>query len=115
MASTRHCRPAGMSMNDVQLIINWDGHWVCEQGVYWYDGKRSKWVLFLRDATFAQLLDKVHNVTGIDEHNFRVIIKTVAHTIRPSMPIEISDDDDVIILLRQRNVDPLVCITVFEI
>ncbi|KAL5852707.1 hypothetical protein ACOSQ3_007825 [Xanthoceras sorbifolium] len=31
------------------------------------------------------------------------------------MPVEISDDDDVVILLRQKNVDPLVCITVFEI
>ncbi|KAL5782662.1 hypothetical protein ACOSP7_007691 [Xanthoceras sorbifolium] len=32
----------GMSMVDVQLIINWDEHWICEQEVYWYDGKRSK-------------------------------------------------------------------------
>ena len=99
----------------MQLIINWDGHWVCEQGVYWYDGKRSKWVLFPREATYAQLLDKVYAVTGIDRNCFRVIIKTVAHTIRPSMPVEISDDDDVVILLRQKNVDPLVCITVSEI
>ncbi|KAL5802784.1 hypothetical protein ACOSQ4_031089 [Xanthoceras sorbifolium] len=22
----------GMSMDDVKLIINWDGHWVCERG-----------------------------------------------------------------------------------
>ncbi|KAL5849829.1 hypothetical protein ACOSQ3_007885 [Xanthoceras sorbifolium] len=55
----------GMSMVDVQLIINWDEHWICEQEVYWYDGKRSKWMLFPKDATFVQLLDKVYDVTRI--------------------------------------------------
>ncbi|KAL5791015.1 hypothetical protein ACOSQ2_005903 [Xanthoceras sorbifolium] len=103
-----------MSMVNIQLIINWDGHWVCGQGVYWYDSKRSKWLLFSIDTTFAQLLDKVYYVTVINRNNYQVIIKTVAHTICPSIPVEISDDD-VVLLLRQKNFDPLVCITVFEI
>ncbi|TXG69961.1 hypothetical protein EZV62_004896 [Acer yangbiense] len=39
----------------------------------------------------------------------------VAHTFRPSMPIEIVDDEDVALLLRRENVDPLVCISIEEI
>ncbi|KAK0599640.1 hypothetical protein LWI29_007202 [Acer saccharum] len=40
---------------------------------------------------------------------------TLPQTFRPSMPIEIVDDEDVALLLRRENVDPLVCISVEEI
>ncbi|TXG64287.1 hypothetical protein EZV62_011281 [Acer yangbiense] len=44
-----------------------------------------------------------------------VSMTTLAQTFRPSMPIEIIDDEDVALLFRRENVDPLVCITVEEI
>ncbi|KAK2642019.1 hypothetical protein Ddye_023782 [Dipteronia dyeriana] len=40
---------------------------------------------------------------------------TLPQTFRPSMPIEIVDDEDVRLLLSRENVDPLVCISVEEI
>ncbi|TXG67582.1 hypothetical protein EZV62_008857 [Acer yangbiense] len=40
---------------------------------------------------------------------------TLPQTFHPSMPIEIVDDEDVALLLRRENVDPLVCISVKEI
>ncbi|KAK1563039.1 hypothetical protein Q3G72_021270 [Acer saccharum] len=40
---------------------------------------------------------------------------TLPQTFRHSMPIEIVDDEDVALLLRRENVDPLVCISVEEI
>ncbi|KAK3229140.1 hypothetical protein Dsin_001021 [Dipteronia sinensis] len=40
---------------------------------------------------------------------------TLPQTFRPSMPIEIVDDEDVQLLLCRENVDPLVCINVEEI
>ncbi|KAK1568905.1 hypothetical protein Q3G72_030278 [Acer saccharum] len=44
-----------------------------------------------------------------------VSMTTLPQTFYPSMPIEIVDDDDVALLLRRENVDPLVCISVEEI
>ncbi|KAK2634850.1 hypothetical protein Ddye_029642 [Dipteronia dyeriana] len=40
---------------------------------------------------------------------------TVAQTFRPSMPIEIVDDEDVVLLLHRENVDLIVCISVEKI
>ncbi|KAK2642006.1 hypothetical protein Ddye_023769 [Dipteronia dyeriana] len=58
---------------------------------------------------------KVYNVKGIDRDHYRVSMTTLPQTFCPSMPIEIVDDEDVSLLLRRENVDPLVCISVEEI
>ncbi|KAK2649051.1 hypothetical protein Ddye_016540 [Dipteronia dyeriana] len=57
----------------------------------------------------------VYRVIGIDRNHYRVTLTTVAQTIRPSLPVEIIDDDDVALLLRREHVDPLVCISVEQI
>ncbi|TXG54834.1 hypothetical protein EZV62_020090 [Acer yangbiense] len=102
-------------MTNVQLVLNWGGEWKSDHGVYWYDGRRGRAFDFPRDANYDQLLDKVYRVIGIDRNHYRATLTTVAQTIRPSLPIEIIDDDDVALLLRRENVDPLVCISVEEI
>ncbi|TXG50204.1 hypothetical protein EZV62_022728 [Acer yangbiense] len=102
-------------MTNVQLVLNWGGEWKSDHGVYWYDGRRGMAFDFPRDANYDQLLDKVYRVIGIDRNHYRATLTTVAQTIRPSLPIEIIDDDDVALLLRRENVDPLVCISVEEI
>ncbi|KAK2665777.1 hypothetical protein Ddye_004351 [Dipteronia dyeriana] len=51
----------------------------------------------------------------IDRNYYRVTLTTVAQTIRPSLPVEIIDDDDVALLLHREHVDPLVCISVKQI
>ncbi|KAK1566579.1 hypothetical protein Q3G72_001611 [Acer saccharum] len=102
-------------MTNVQLVLNWDGEWKCDHGVYWYDDRRGRAFDFPRDANYDQLLHKVYRVIGIDRNHYRATLTTFAQTIRPSLPIEIIDDDDVALLLRQENVDPLVCISVEEI
>ncbi|TXG72867.1 hypothetical protein EZV62_001446 [Acer yangbiense] len=102
-------------MTNVQLVLNWGGEWKSDHGVYWYDGQRRRAFDFPRDANYDQLLDKVYRVIGIDRNHYRATLTTVAQTIRPSLPIEIIDDDDVALLLRRENVDPLVCISVEKI
>ncbi|TXG52386.1 hypothetical protein EZV62_021555 [Acer yangbiense] len=102
-------------MTSVQLVLNWGGKWKSHHGQYWYEGRRAKAFDFPRDANYDLLLDKVYYVTGIDRDHYRVSMTTVAHTFRPSMPIEIVDDEDVALLLRRENVDPLVCISIEEI
>ncbi|KAK1568372.1 hypothetical protein Q3G72_023716 [Acer saccharum] len=102
-------------MTSVQLVLNWGGKWKSHHGQYWYEGQRAKAFDFPRDANYDLLLDKVYYVTGIDRDHYRVSMTTVAHTFRPSMPIEIVDDEDVALLLRRENVDPLVCISIEEI
>ncbi|KAK2649709.1 hypothetical protein Ddye_017198 [Dipteronia dyeriana] len=57
----------------------------------------------------------VYRVIGIDGNHYRVTLTTLAQTIRPSLPNEIIDDDDVALLLRREHVDPLVCIIVEQI
>ncbi|KAK2640237.1 hypothetical protein Ddye_028032 [Dipteronia dyeriana] len=57
----------------------------------------------------------VYRVIGIDRNHYRVTLTTFAQTIRPSLPIEIIDDDDVALLLCRKHVDPLVCISVEQI
>ncbi|KAK3212353.1 hypothetical protein Dsin_017059 [Dipteronia sinensis] len=91
------------------------GEWKSHHGEYWYEGRRAKAFDFSRDSNFDQLLDKVYNITGIDRDHYRVSMTTLPQTFRPSMPIEIIDDEDVALLLRRENVDPLVCISVEEI
>ncbi|KAK2648592.1 hypothetical protein Ddye_016081, partial [Dipteronia dyeriana] len=83
--------------------------------VYWYDGRRGRAFDFPRNANCDQLLDMVYRVIGVDRNHYRVTLTTVAQTIRPSLPIEIIDDDDVALLLRRENIDPLVCISVEQI
>ncbi|KAK2665808.1 hypothetical protein Ddye_004382 [Dipteronia dyeriana] len=102
-------------MTSVQLVLNWGGKWKSHHGQYWYEGQRAKAFDFSRDANYDQLLNKVYRVTGIDRDHYRVSMTTVAQIFRPSMPIEIVDDEDVVLLLRRENVDPLVCISVEEI
>ncbi|KAK3222221.1 hypothetical protein Dsin_009246 [Dipteronia sinensis] len=102
-------------MKNVQLVLNWGGEWKNDHGVYWYDGRRGRAFDFPRDANYDQLLDKVYCVIGIDRNHYRATRTVVAQTIRPSLPIEIIDDDDVALLLCRENVDPLVCISVEEI
>ncbi|TXG48510.1 hypothetical protein EZV62_024385 [Acer yangbiense] len=102
-------------MTSVQLVLNWGGKWKSHHGQYWYEGRRAKAFDFPRDANYDLLLDKVYYVTGIDRDHYRVSMTTVAHTFRPSMPIEIVDDEDVALLLRRENVDPLVYISIEEI
>ncbi|KAK2655520.1 hypothetical protein Ddye_008572 [Dipteronia dyeriana] len=86
-----------------------------DHGVYWYDGRRGRAFDFLRNANYDQLLDMLYRVIGIDRNHYRVTLTTVAQTIRPSLPIEIIDDDDVALLLCREHVDPLVCISVEQI
>ncbi|KAK2637620.1 hypothetical protein Ddye_025415 [Dipteronia dyeriana] len=58
----------------------------------------------------------VYRVIGIDKNHYWVTLTTIALTIRPSLPIEIiDDDDDVALFLRREHVDPLVCISVEQI
>ncbi|KAK1557544.1 hypothetical protein Q3G72_026703 [Acer saccharum] len=102
-------------MKNVHLVLNWGGEWKNHHGEYWYEGRRAKTFAFSRDSNYDQLLDKVYNVTGIDRDYYRVSMTTLPQTFRPSMPIEIVDDEDVALLLRRENVDPLVCISVEEI
>ncbi|TXG54078.1 hypothetical protein EZV62_019334 [Acer yangbiense] len=102
-------------MKNVHLVLNWGGEWKNHHGEYWYEGRRAKAFAFSRDSNYDQLLDKVYNVTGIDRDYYRVSMTTLPQTFRPSMPIEIVDDEDVALLLRRENVDPLVCISVEEI
>ncbi|KAK2661678.1 hypothetical protein Ddye_000252 [Dipteronia dyeriana] len=102
-------------MTSVQLVLNWGGKWKSHHGQYWYEGQRAKAFDFPRDANYDQLLDKVYRVTGIDRDHYQVSMTTVAQTFRPSMTIEIVDDEDVVLLLRRENVDPLVCISIEEI
>ncbi|KAK1582103.1 hypothetical protein Q3G72_011835 [Acer saccharum] len=102
-------------MTSVQLVLNWGGKWKSHHAQYWYEGRRAKAFDFPRDANYDLLLDKVYYVTGIDRDHYRVSMTTVAHTFHPSMPIEIVDDEDVALLLRLENVDPLVCISIEEI
>ncbi|TXG61570.1 hypothetical protein EZV62_012933 [Acer yangbiense] len=102
-------------MTSVQLVLNWGGKWKSHHGQYWYEGRRAKAFNFPRDANYDLLLDKVYYVTVIDRDHYRVSMTTVAHTFHPSMPIEIVDDEDVALLLRRENVDPLVCISIEEI
>ncbi|KAK1553374.1 hypothetical protein Q3G72_033881 [Acer saccharum] len=102
-------------MASVQLVFNWGGKWKSHHDQYWYEGRRAKVFDFPRDANYDKLLNKVYHVIGIDRDYYRVSMTTIAHTFRPSMPIEIVDDEDVALLLRQENVDPLVCISVVEI
>ncbi|KAK2644611.1 hypothetical protein Ddye_019806 [Dipteronia dyeriana] len=82
---------------------------------YWYEGRRAKAFNFSRDSNYDQLLGNVYNVIGIDRDHYRVSMTTLPQTFRPSMPIEIVDDEDVALLLRRENVGPLVCISVEEI
>ncbi|KAK2642515.1 hypothetical protein Ddye_024278 [Dipteronia dyeriana] len=58
-------------------------------------------------------IDKVYSVIGIDINHYRVTLTTVVQTFRPSLPIEIIDDNDNVALLLRR--DPLVCISVEQI
>ncbi|KAK3205632.1 hypothetical protein Dsin_019678 [Dipteronia sinensis] len=102
-------------MKSVHLVLNWGGEWKSHHGEYWYEGRRAKAFDFSRDSNYDQLLDKVYNVTRIDRDHYRVSMMTLPQTFRPSMPIEIVDDEDVALLLRRENVDPLVCISVEEI
>ncbi|KAK1584068.1 hypothetical protein Q3G72_029567 [Acer saccharum] len=102
-------------MKNVHLVLNWGGEWKNHHGEYWYEGQRAKAFAFSRDSNYDQLLDKVYNVTGIDRDHYRVSMTTLPQTFRPSMPIEIVDDEDVALLLGRENVDPLVCIGVEEI
>ncbi|KAK3198323.1 hypothetical protein Dsin_021738 [Dipteronia sinensis] len=111
-------------MKSVHLVLNWGGEWKSHHGEYWYEGQRAKAFDFSRDSNYDQLLDKVYNVNGIDRDHYRVSMTTLPQTFRPSMPIEIVDDEDVALLLRREdvalllrreNVDPLVCISVEEI
>ncbi|KAK1560756.1 hypothetical protein Q3G72_030599 [Acer saccharum] len=102
-------------MKNVHLVLNWGGEWKNHHGEYWYEGRRAKAFAFSRDSNYDQLLDKVYNVTGIDRDYYRVSMTTLPQTFRPSMPIEIVDDEDVALLLRRENVDPLVCISVEKI
>ncbi|KAK3199043.1 hypothetical protein Dsin_022458 [Dipteronia sinensis] len=78
-------------------------------------GQRGLAFDFPRDANYDQLLDKVYRVIGIDRNHYRVTLTTVAQTFRPSLPIEIIDDDDVALLLCRENFDPLVCISIVQI
>ncbi|KAK0598914.1 hypothetical protein LWI29_000693 [Acer saccharum] len=107
--------PRSEGMKNVHLVLNWGGEWKNHHGEYWYEGRRAKAFAFSRDSNYDQLLDKVYNVTGIDRDYYRVSMTTLPQTFRPSMPIEIVDDEDVALLLRRENVDPLVCISVEEI
>ncbi|KAK2639285.1 hypothetical protein Ddye_027080 [Dipteronia dyeriana] len=91
------------------------GEWKSDHGVNWYDGRRGLAFDFPRNANYDQLLDMVYRVIRIDRNHYRVTLTTVAQTIRPSLPIEIIDDDDIALLLRREHVDPLVCISVEQI
>ncbi|TXG64866.1 hypothetical protein EZV62_011860 [Acer yangbiense] len=97
-------RPDGFSkkmsdgMKNVHLVLNWGGEWKNHHGEYWYEGRRAKAFAFSRDSNYDQLLDKVYNVTGIDRDYYRVSMTTLPQTFRPSMPIEIVDDEDVALL-----------------
>ncbi|KAK3199141.1 hypothetical protein Dsin_022556 [Dipteronia sinensis] len=102
-------------MKSVHLVLNLGGEWKSNHGEYWYEGRRAKAFDFSRDSNYDQLLDKVYNVTRIDRDHYQVSMTTLPQTFRPSMPIEIVDDEDVALLLRRENVDPLVCIIVEEI
>ncbi|KAK2649702.1 hypothetical protein Ddye_017191 [Dipteronia dyeriana] len=93
--------------------LGWE--WKNHHGKYWYEGRRMKAFNFSRDSNYDQLLGKVYNVIGIDRDHYRVSMSTLPQTFRLSMPIEIVDDEDVALLLRRENVDPLVCISVEEI
>ncbi|KAK3229278.1 hypothetical protein Dsin_001159 [Dipteronia sinensis] len=106
---------SGLMMKSVHLVLNWGGEWKSHHGEYWYEGRRAKAFDFSRDSNYDQLLDKVYNVTGIDRDHYRVSMTTFPQTFRPSMPIEIVDVEDVALLLRRENVDPLLCISVEEI
>jgi hypothetical protein len=106
---------SGLTMKNVHVVLNWGGEWKNHHGEYWYEGQRAKAFAFSRDSNYDQLLDKVYNVTGIDRDHYRVSMTTLPQTFRPSMPIEIVDDEDVALLLGRENVDPLVCIGVEEI
>ncbi|KAK2664916.1 hypothetical protein Ddye_003490 [Dipteronia dyeriana] len=105
----------GLTMKNVHLVLNWGGEWKNHHGKHWYEGQRAKAFNFPRDSNYDQLLGKVYNVTGIDRDHYRVSMTTLPQTFRPSMPIEIIDDEDVALLLRRENVDPLFCISVEEI
>ncbi|KAK0578641.1 hypothetical protein LWI29_013658 [Acer saccharum] len=98
----------------VEVTSEKGGEWKNHHGEYWYEGRRAKVFAFSRDSNYDQLLNKVYNVTGIDRDYYRVSMTTLPQTFRPSMPIEIVDDEDVALLLRRENVDPLVCISVEE-
>ncbi|KAK2646266.1 hypothetical protein Ddye_021461 [Dipteronia dyeriana] len=102
-------------MKIVHLFLNWGGEWKSHHGEYWYEGRRAKAFVFSRDSNYDQLFDKVYNVTGIDKDHYRVSMTTLPQTFRPSMPIEIVDDEDIQLLLSRENVDPLFCISVEEI
>ncbi|KAK2661714.1 hypothetical protein Ddye_000288 [Dipteronia dyeriana] len=106
---------SGLTMKSVYLVLNWGGEWKNHHGEYWYEGQRAKLCDFSRDSNYDKLLYKVYNVIRINRDHYQVSITTVTQTCRPSMPIEIVDDEDVALLFHRENVDPLVCISVEEI
>ncbi|KAK2652587.1 hypothetical protein Ddye_012443 [Dipteronia dyeriana] len=112
---TRWKKVSGLTMKNVQFVLNLGGEWKSHHGKYWYESRRAKAFNFSRDSNYDQLLGKVYNITGINRDHYRVGMTALPQTFHPSMPIEIVDDEDFALLLRRENVDPLVCISVEEI
>ncbi|CAL8155373.1 unnamed protein product [Prunus armeniaca] len=83
-------------MKTIVILVCYNGKWVTSKKMCKYKGGDSKGLIVPRTITFAELLDRVHQIGNINSKEDKVCLKfSVLVASNEWKHIKIEDDDDV--------------------
>ncbi|XP_040362170.1 uncharacterized protein LOC112165109 isoform X2 [Rosa chinensis] len=90
-------RNACERMNEVRVLVNYDGEWVNST----YVGGQTKGIVISEDIAYQGLVERVYGVVGVDPHEYKLILKTRYESKFPTQPVEIINDDDLAFFIKE--------------
>ena len=103
-------------INEVGIMLLYEGDWVQNGNIYYFEGCQGKGIELKKTTTYEELLKIVCHILKVDPIEHNLSMKYVFNGNIPSTPIQLRDDGDVKFFIRLNCIDGkfpvLLCITI---